>query len=377
MKKANLKAVCMMLLAIMLMGCSNGGTQSSTGTNDARSEAGAEDKNTQTSKGLIIYSQKTLDQYFHVALQESIKRAVEGKGYDFEATVCDFDSSLQTQQFQTSIAKRPTVIIANPVDSDALIDAAAKAKEAGIPVGVVDNKITGGKIDITVTFDNKLAGKMAAQEIVKRLEEKYGSAKGRVVNVYGAMSSEAWRLRKEGFEEIMEQYTDINYIAVPGEGDQTRSLEALKNAIAQYGEIDAVHCPSDAPGRGLIEALKIADQWEKVGEEGHVIFVTIDGEPVGVQNVQEGYFDACIVQDALAYGPVALDIIEQYILEGNPIPTSGEYVNEDYYWQKAEFENSDVGASLILPPYVMDASNVSDSRHWGKIAVDEWGLTYN
>jgi len=45
-------------------------------------------------------------------------------------------------------------------------------------------------------------------------------------------------------------------------------------------------------------------------------------------------------------------------------------------WQKATFQQSDVGAALIIPPYVMDSSNIDDNRHWGKIAVNEWGLTY-
>lgn len=327
-------------------------------------------------KELIVYSQKTLDHYFHVALQESVKRAVEEKGYRFEVSVCDFDSARQTNQFLNFVAKNPVAIIANPVDSESLIDAVGIAEANDIPVGVVDNHITGGNIAVTVTFDNYGAGVMAAEEIVKRLEEKYGKAKGVVVNAYGAMSSQAWRLRKEGFEEVMNKYPDIEYVAVPGEGNMATTQNALINAMARYPKIDAVHCPSDSPGRGLIEALKQSGQWKKVGEEGHVIFVTIDGEPVAVENVKEGYFDASIVQDALAYGPVALEVIEKYVLNGKEVPTTGRYTNDKYYWNIAYFEERETGAYLIIPPYVMDSSNIDDPRHWGTIAVEEWGLTY-
>jgi len=371
--------LCLVMVVSMLTGCKSTKDNTNNNTNDVKDDTASVTPDVAKEdgdKGLIVYSQKTLDHYFHVALQESVKRAAESRGYKFEVAVCDFDSALQTQQVQTFIAKNPVAMIINPVDSDSLIDSTADAVAAGIPIGVVDNKITGGKIDITVTFNNELAGEMAAQEIIDRLIVKYGEAKGKVVNVYGAMSSEAWRLRKEGFEKVMANYPSVDYIAVPGEGDQGITQEALTNVIATQGTIDAVHCPSDSPGLGLIEALKIADMWKTTKEEGHVIFVTIDGEPVAVKNVEDGYFDASIVQDALAYGPVALDIIEQYVLTGKDVPIDGEYVNEDYYWQKATFQQSDVGAALIIPPYVMDSSNIDDNRHWGKIAVNEWGLTY-
>jgi ABC-type sugar transport system substrate-binding protein len=361
-KKALSILAAVVMLAVACSGCA--GAQAAGAASDG--------------KPLVVYSQKTLDHYFHLALQESVKRAVESKGYAFEAAVCNFDSALQTSQFLNFIPKKPVAIIANPVDSDSMIDAVGQANQAGIPVGVVDNQITGGDVGITVTFDNVRAGEMAAEKIVELLTQRYGEPKGLVVNVYGAMSSEAWRLRKQGFEAVLSQYPSITLVATPGEGDQGSTQQALTNAIAQYGDsIDAVHCPSDSPGRGMIESLKLAGMWHKVGEEGHVINVCIDGEPIAVEQIEAGYYDASIVQDALAYGAVAIELIEEYILNGQGVPTTGEYENKGYFWEKASYAFVPAGAGLIIPPYVMDASNIDDARHWGKIAVSEWGLEYN
>jgi ABC-type sugar transport system substrate-binding protein len=141
--------------------------------------------------GLIVYTQKTLDQYFHVALQANAENAVKSARYNFEAANCNFDSALQTDQMMNFLLKNPVAVIANPVDSDSLVDAIARAKDQGIPVVVVDNPSTSGNVDVTVTFDNEKCGYMAGTETAKRLIAKYGSAKGRVVNVYGAMSSES------------------------------------------------------------------------------------------------------------------------------------------------------------------------------------------
>lgn len=124
---------------------------------------------------------------------------------------------------------------------------------------MVDNPASTAVVDGSVKFDNYECGRMAAERIVEALTEKNGSPKGRLVNIYGAMSSECWRLRKDGFESVITQYPDIEYIEVPGEGERAKSQEALTNVIAKYnGEIDAVHCPSDDPGLGCAEAMQIA-----------------------------------------------------------------------------------------------------------------------
>jgi hypothetical protein len=47
---------------------------------------------------------------------------------------------------------------------------------------------------------------MAAEAIVEQLINRYGEAKGTVFNAYGELTSNAWRLRKEGFESVINQY---------------------------------------------------------------------------------------------------------------------------------------------------------------------------
>lgn len=360
--------LCVALLA-SLVGCGGGSGK------DKKDEVGQAAPS--GDKPLVVFAQKSLGYYFFVAEQESLKRAVEAKGWRFESAVADFDSAKQTNQFINFIAKKPIAILSDPIDSEGLITAVDKAaKENNIPVGIVDTPTTGGKVAITVAFDNKLAGEMAAKEIVKRLEQKYGEPKGIVLNAYGAMSSWAWRLRKEGFDEVMKQYPNIKYLAMPGEGDMTKTHDALVNALAQYPNLDAVHAPSDTPALGLFEALKQKNKLFKVGEKGHVIFVTIDSEPVAHQKIKEGWYDASINQDAVSYGQIAIELMEKHTLKGQDIPL-GKYTNDKYYWKEAEIKSSPSGPYLIIPPFVVDKSNVDDPRMWGNITFNEWGLKYN
>ena len=323
---------------------------------------------------LIVYTQKTMDQFFHVALEQNLEKAVKKAGYRFEAANSNNDSTLQNNQISNYIAKRPKAVVGNAVDSDAVNDVIKQVMDARIPIILVDNPASTAKVTGTVAYDNFGNGFMAGELLVAQLKAKFGSVKGRVVNVYGAMQSEASRLRKDGFDAVMAKYPAIDYVQVPGEGEQTKSQDALTNVIAQYNKkIDAVTSPSDAPGLGCAEALKIAGMWHVVGNKNHVIFVTGDGEPDAVQGLLAGYYDAIVVEDAYAYGPMAMDLLTNYVFKGQPIPTSGTYTNNDFFWKTAKFSNSDRGPVLMVPPYVMNASNARNDAHWGIQALKAEG----
>ena len=45
--------------------------------------------------------------------------------------------------------------------------------------------------------------------------------------------------------------------------------------------------------------------------------------------------------------------------------------------EKAQITKSDTGASLVIPPFVVDGGSVKDKRQWGNIAYNEWGLRYS
>lgn len=364
----------LLTLLIILAGCS------SEGSNPANTSSNSKDNNktegTLPSEGTISLAHKSLDYYIFVAMQEAAKKKTEEFGWNFESAVADFDSSKQMNQFTNFIAKKPLAIITDPNDSEGLVTAIDNATQAGIPVGVMDTPTTGGDVNFTISFDNYKAGEMAAEEIIKRLEEKYGEPKGKVLNAYGAMSSSAWRDRKEGFEAVMKKYPNVEYIDMPGEGDMRLTQDALLNALSKHKFIDAVHAPSDSPAMGLYEGLKQTDNLKKVGEEGHVIFVTIDAEPIALQRIEEGYYDATISQDGVAYGEILIEMLANYTLQGKEIPVGTTYENDKYYWKKAEVIEGDVGPQMVIDPYVIDGDNYDDPSHWANIAWDEYGLRY-
>lgn len=323
----------------------------------------------------VPFSNKSLDYYFFVTQEEAVRRAVEGRKWEFQATNASFDNTRQLEQWQSLLLSQPSAIICDPIDSQAIASSIARYNQRKVPVGIIDTPADGGDVAITVTFDNYQGGVMAAQEIIKRLEAKNGSAKGTVLNCFGALASVAWRLRKEGFEAEMAKHPDINLLSRPTEGQLDLMLSVTLSTLSEYPDLDAVHAPSDSPARGIATALQQRDRWKKVGEEGHVIFINIDGEPIALQLIKEGYMDACVSQDPIAYAEIAVDMIEKHSMKGEAVPL-GAYENAKYFWEKGEIVQSKTGPALVIPPFIIEAANADDKRHWGNIAEKDWGLAY-
>lgn len=326
--------------------------------------------------GFVPYSNKSLDYYFFVIQEEAVKRAVEAQKWRFQATNASFDNTRQLEQWQSLMLSQPSAIVCDPIDSQAIVSAIRRYNGRKIPVAIIDTPADGGDVAITVSFDNKLGGVMAAQEIIKRLTEKHGSPKGTVLNCFGALQSVAWRQRKEGMDEEFAKYPDINYLARPTEGALDQMLAVTLSTLSEFPDLDAVHAPSDSPSRGIVTALQQRNRWKKVGEDGHVIFVNIDGEPIALKWIQEGYMDACVSQDPIAYGEIAVEMLHKHAIPGQAVPL-GAYQNTKYFWEKGEIVDGATGPTLIIPPFVIDGSNANDARHWGTIAEKDWGIRYS
>lgn len=323
--------------------------------------------------GVSAYSNKGMDFFFFVVLAEAIKRRSEDLGYSYNSTDAKHDASEQFNQAKTLLVQKPALLTINAVDSGAWAPIAEEARNAGIPIGGVDSLITDGEVDFQVAFDNYLGGKMAAEKTVELLIEKYGEPRGIVFNGYGALSSAAWTARMEAFDDVMKEYPDIEYVPRPTDGSETKAREVAGATLAEFPELDAVHGPSDSITRGFITAMETAGRLHKVGEEGHIILTSIDGEPQAFNWIREGIADSLVSQDPVAYGEINIDMLSEYTANGEDIPL-GEYVNEDYFWEKAVVEETENGPLMTIPPYYIDNDNVDDPRQWANVVTEKWGM---
>lgn len=360
------KQIILLIIFVALIGCSNHEQVNPMEETEIKPEE----------QITIAFAHKSVNSYFYTIMNEAVKRAVEEKGWNYETSIADYDAMRQNQQILNFIEKKPSAIITTAIDSIAIESVVKQANKKGIPICTIDTNAAGGGLTLDVSFDNYHAGQLAAQEIVKRLILKYGEARGTVFNAYGKLSSNAWRLRKEGFESVIQKYPNITYIAEATEGQPQNVKEKLSETLKVYGNIDAVHASSEHPGRGLVEVLQETGRWYKVSDPRHIIMVTIDAEPYFVDLIQKGYADAAISQDVIAYGSIVIDLLDRYVFQGKDIPT-GKYKVEDTYWKECDIHVENQQAKIIIPPYVVDSNNCIDTTHWAYKAKYIWGFQFN
>jgi len=380
--------VALMLVFVTALGaCGGSGDSGSSSSGSAASSATSGDASTDSSAATgeaksIVYAQKSLDYYAWTVMQAGVEKVAKDKGWSFEASDAKLDPAQQFDQIVNFINKKPDAIISDPIDSEGLIAAVDQCVAAGIPFAVIDTPLTGGEVAVTVAFDNFEAGTLAGEAILKALTAKNGSEKGTVFYALGAMSSDAWRLRREGLEDVLSikdgksSKYDITYYADPAEGDPAKTQDFLLNRLSSGETIDAVHAPSDNPGMGLVAALKMEKQWFKKDDPKHVAIVTIDGEPISTNFIAEGYYDYAISQDCFAYSNIVIEMLEKYTWEGKAVEL-GPYSNDAYLWENCEIVESASGPYVKIPAFEINPDNCTDARNWSVFAEKELGLPYD
>ena len=85
--------------------------------------------------------------------------------------------------------------------------------------------------------------------------------------------------------------------------------------------------------------------------------------------------DACVSQDPIAYGEIAVEMLTKHSLKNAEVPL-GEYHNTKYFCEKGVIVKGKTGPTLIIPAFVINKDNASDARHWGAVAEKDWGIPY-
>ena len=141
-------ALCM---ALSLAGCN---AITIDGEGDAMESAG---------NGSIGLSISTLNNPFFVSLAEGAEAAAEKEGVKLAVADAGDDSAKQQNDIEDLISRNVSVLIVNPVDSDAVAPAVQNAVSQGIKVISVDRVVNGVDVHSQIASDNLAGAKMAKE----------------------------------------------------------------------------------------------------------------------------------------------------------------------------------------------------------------------
>ena len=234
------------------------------------------------------------------------------------ATLTVFDGRLdaltQANQFDTIITERFDAIIFIPVDVQAGIEPAERARGAGIPI-VGSNTLLGNRSLYTsyIGSDDVEAGKIVARTVVERLH-----GKGSVVILEGPIGHSAQIQRREGIAAVLTQYPAVRVLAMKSANwSRAEALALMENWLTAYPhQIDGVIAQNDEMALGALESLKAHGV-----DPAAVPVAGIDGITDALEAVKRGEMFTTL-QDATAQSQGSIDLALRILIGPSYRPMS-------------------------------------------------------
>jgi ribose transport system substrate-binding protein len=265
-------------------------------------------------KWTVGFSQMGHDNPWRMAQTASLRAEAQKRGYEIVVTDAQDQTAKQVADVEDLIARRVNVILLAPREFEGLAPALQSAKEAGIPVVLVDREAEGTAGEDFVTFlgSNFVEqGRRAAEWLVKET----GGTAG-IVELTGTPGSSVAADRAKGFREVIARHPGMKILASQtGEFSRANGQRVMQNIAQSLGaQITAVYTHNDEMALGAIQALRASGRTPGTD----VKVVSIDGERAALESIQRGELGATVESNP-RFGPIAFETIEQ-IRKHQPVP---------------------------------------------------------
>jgi simple sugar transport system substrate-binding protein len=268
---------------------------------DAAVEDSGDMQETYTYADMVLcYPQLGAESDWRTANSASIK--TEAENYGIKQLV--FSDAQQKQENQISavrscIQQGVSVIALPPVVEDGWDAVLTEAKDADIPVIIVDRSVSADAslYDVHLGSDMFLEGQRAAAEMNKLLPDG-----GTIIEISGTVGSGAAVGRADGFRDTLNDNIEI-IDSQTGNFTRAEAIPVAEALLKKYeGEIDGMFIHNDDMAIGAIEALKNAGI-----EPGEIKIVSVDGTRGGFQAMIDGWIQADVECNPLL-GPQVIEI---------------------------------------------------------------------
>ncbi|MDY5220305.1 MAG: ABC transporter substrate-binding protein [Eubacteriales bacterium] len=257
----------------------------------------------------IGFSELDIDGAWRITQVESMEEEAAARGYDYMMTNAEYDTEKQVADVEDLLAQDVDFLFIAPIDMDAIVPALSAAKEAGVPVILLDREATGTWGEdwlTTIIADYVQQGEMCGQWLVDNM----GDEEVKIVEITGVVGGSDVRDRAQGIRNIVDQHDNMSIVATQtGEWSRSTAQEVMENIIQSTGgDFNVVYCHNDEMALGAVLALKAAGM--NPGTDVKVI--AIDGQAEAVEAIIAGEMNA-IATCSPRFGKAAFDALEKYL----------------------------------------------------------------
>jgi ribose transport system substrate-binding protein len=251
---------------------------------------------------------------WRIAQTESMRNAAEENGVEIVITDAQSNTPKQVSDIQDMIAQGVDVLFIPPREEQGLEPALQSAREAGVPVFLVDREANAEICEDYISFMGSNfveQGERAAEWLVEAT-----NGKAKVAELQGTVGASVTADRGEGFKSVIDENSGMEIVASQsGNFNRAEGQNVTEQILGGNPDLDAVYAHNDEMAIGAIQALK--DAGRKPGED--VTVVSVDGTRDALQAIIDGDLGATVETNP-RFGPLAFDTAERF-LSGEQIPT--------------------------------------------------------
>lgn len=251
----------------------------------------------------------TMNNPFYSVIDEELRLMIESRGDVLMTRDPALDQQKQNEQISELIAQDVDLLVVNPVNFLEISPALEQARQASIPVVVVDSQVEDRSlVTCTIASDNYGAGVLCAAHLMDTRD----SARIVLIEHLTAQSA-ADRIR--GFCDTIA--ADARYQVVArtnGEGQLERAMPQMAQLLKEGCVPDVIMAINDPSALGAMAAL------EEYGILEETAVYSIDGAPEAKNMILEGAMTASVAQLPIQIGQTTAQVVYQ-ILAGEPYET--------------------------------------------------------
>ncbi len=241
--------------------------------------------------GSIGFSVSTLNNPFFVTLSEGAEAKAEEEGADLIVVDAGDDAAKQTSDIEDLISRNISVLIVNPVDSDAVAPAVQDAVAAGIKVISVDRVVNGVDVDCAIASDNVEGARMATEYMVSLIGEGAKTAE-----IQGTSGASATIDRGEGFHLVADEQLDV-VSSQTANFSRSEGMTVMENILQAQPDLKGVFAHNDEMALGAVEAIGNRD----------IVVVGFDATDDALAAIQQGRMAATVAQKPDLMGATAVE----------------------------------------------------------------------
>ena len=302
-------------------------------------------------KKTIYVIVKVLGNQYWSVVQAGAEQAGKDLGCNvvIVGTAAESDIEGQIRFLQDAVSAKADGIVIAPLDRTALQAPISEQFKSGTPIVLIDSKVEGEDYSCALLTDNIAAGRMAAEEMIKKLKARgVDEAKEYVVAIQaGSTGSQAIVDRLKGFNEYWSAnapkiWKVLNDDVKINDGDISKAVGFCQDFLTTYPNIIAMFGPNNGSTVGFVTGLTEANRTD-------ITMIGFDFSAEMEAMVRSGKFDVSSV------------VQRQYFMGYDGVKTALELANGGKVAEKIV----DTGVLLVDPKNV-DSAEVQSIINPGK-----------